>query len=141
MLLLPFVLFSQEGYIDDKKGGCKTFTKNTKNLHNLWTGECLNGFANGKGTLKLFENDTLIYTYSGSIINGKFEGQGTITHADGENYVGQWVNHDMEGQGTMIFLNKCNYVGQWKNNKMEGQGVFTCPNGEKYIGGDITVQI
>ena len=47
----------------------------------------------------------------------------------------------MEGQGTMIFLNKCNYVGQWKNNKMEGQGVFTCPNGEKYIGGDITVQI
>lgn len=126
--------FSQEGFIDDGNGGCKTFTHKTENRHCTWIGDCINGYAEGDGTIKVFENDTLIYTYVGSVSNGKSEGQGTYTWTNGYKYVGQLKNNKKEGQGTFTCPDGMEYVGQWKADKYEGDGMLTWADGKKYVG-------
>ncbi len=126
--------FSQEGFIDDGNSGCKIFTYKTENRHSTWIGECINGYAEGSGTLKVFEDDTLLYTYVGSVSKGKSEGQGTYTWTNGYKYVGQLNNSNREGQGTFTHPDGMEYVGQWKDNKKEGQGTVTWPDGKKYVG-------
>ena len=139
MFLLYAFLFasyviSQEGFIDDGNGGCKTFTNKTENRHNIWIGDCINGYAEGNGTLKVFEDDTLLYTYVGSVSIGKSEGQGTYTWTNGYKYVGQLKNNNKEGQGTFTGPDSMEYVGQWKDNNYEGDGMLTWADGKKYVG-------
>ena len=132
--MILFNAFSQEGYISDGRNGCKSFTKQVTDRKMSWNGKCLNGYANGYGTLKVFQKDALYYTFIGSLKNGKLEGQGTFTGAKGDKYVGQWKNHNKEGQGTMTYASGHKYVGQWKNNNREGQGTMTYPDGSKKAG-------
>ena len=126
--------FSQEGFIDDGNGGCKTFTYKTENRHCTWIGDCINGYAEGNGTIKVFENDTLLYTYVGSMSNGKSEGQGAYTWTNGYKYVGQLKNNNKEGEGTFSWPDGMEYVGQWKDNKYEGEGMLTWADGRMYVG-------
>jgi hypothetical protein len=92
-LTAPFLLSAQEGYINNGKGGCKSFTFTTTNRTNQWNGKCQNGYAHGIGTLLVYTSNSLEYTYTGNISNGKFEGQGTFTESSGSTYIGTFRNH------------------------------------------------
>ena len=52
--------------------------------------------------------------YKGDIVNGKPNGQGTITYPDGRKYVGEWKNGTWNGQGTYTFKDGFGYEGEWK---------------------------
>jgi len=43
---------------------------------------------------------------------------------DGSNYQGTFVNGKMEGKGIMTYANGDTFDGQWKNNLQHGQGTF-----------------
>lgn len=64
---------------------------------------------------------------SGNCLNG----QGTCTYADipGSKYVGEFMNGKKNGQGTFTWADGAKYVGGWMDGKMHGQGTFTKDDG------------
>ncbi len=79
----------------------------------------------------LYESDG---KYEGFVINGKKNGQGTKTWADGKKYKGEW-NDDLEnGQGMSSWADGDIHKGEYKDGKKIGQGTYTWANGNKYEG-------
>ncbi|RKZ91193.1 MAG: hypothetical protein DRR19_07900 [Candidatus Parabeggiatoa sp. nov. 1] len=62
--------------IADKNTGCKMWGKPNDKI--TWSGQCVNGFAEGKGILKRYRNGSLFHSYDGYVRNGKLQGQGLL---------------------------------------------------------------
>ena len=54
--------------------------------------------------------------------------------ADETKYVGKWRDGKFNGQGTLTAANGDKYVGEFKDDKAHGQGTLTATNGDKYVG-------
>ena len=67
--------------------------------HGSYKGEVVSGKANGEGLYTAAKSGT---TYSGSFANDKFNGSGTMTWADGAQFVGTW-NSDVGVEGSMTY--------------------------------------
>ena len=83
------------------------------------------------------DNTTIKYrdgTYIGTIKDGRPDGNGTYTFANGNTYKGQFENGIGHGQGTCTWHDGSSYDGQWNNGKQHGQGTYTWPDGSKYVG-------
>ena len=64
---------------------------------------CVDGFINGQGKCVMYEGDKLIYTHIGNAINGKLNGQGTKTLANGGKSVGIWKDGKLfENKGEIL---------------------------------------
>jgi len=73
--------------------------------------------------------------YEGEWENGKMNGIGTFTYADGKKFGEEFRDGSpWNGQGTVKFSNGDVYEGEWKNGKMDGIGTFTYADGCKYTG-------
>ena len=101
--------------------------KGILNLPNLnYEGNFVNGFKNGKGTLKDYKND-LIYT--GEFLNDVIQGEGTETNNKNKTkYVGFFIDNKKNGKGKLYFnINNNNneyYEGNFKNDKFNGKGIY-----------------
>ena len=73
-------------------------------------------------------------TEAGEWKDGKRNGQGTLTFANGCKYKGEWRDDKLTGQGNFSDLNGNKYVGEWKDNKQNGQGTLTLESGSVYAG-------
>ena len=73
--------------------------------------------------------------YYGQVVNGKKQGQGIYTLADGTKYEGEWQDNKKHGSGMLTLPDGEKYVGQWQADKRHGQGKGTWPNGSQYEGG------
>ena len=54
---------------------------------------------------------------------------GTLTFADGDQYVGEWRDGIQHGQGTYTFADGSKYVGEWRDDQFHGQGTYTFADG------------
>ena len=82
-----------------------------------YTGECLNGLANGKG--KSAGEDT----YTGTFSNGLPEGKGKYLYKNGDVFQGNWHKGQKDGKGKFEYtLNGKKYTlnGYWKNDEYAG---------------------
>lgn len=96
------------------------------------------GFAGFMLWLKILPHQTTLIvpgdgTYTGSIVDGRFEGKGTFASVSGVKYVGEWHNGQYEGEGTITFADGSTYSGQWKDGEMNGTGKFTNKSGTTLI--------
>ena len=73
-------------------------------------------------------------TYIGDVVDGRANGQGTLTWPNGSKYVGEFKDSKHHGQGTYTFPDGYKYVGEWKDGKQHGQGTYTTAGGNKYVG-------
>jgi len=76
-------------------------------------------------------------SFIGYMMDGKPNGQGTLTFSDGRKYTGNWKDGEIHGQGKMTVPNGSEYEGEWKDSRRHGQGVFTfrfMGNEFKYVG-------
>jgi len=78
-------------------------------------------------------------SYVGDLRDGKANGQGTLTYANGNVYVGEFKDNKKEGQGTLTTSyngSKAIYVGGFANDQKFGQGdiTVTYPDGQVYKG-------
>ena len=87
-----------------------------------------------KGTDKAPTLMPMADKYVGEFKDGKRNGQGTYTYANGNKYVGEFKDDKRNGQGTFTYANGDKYVGEFKDDKRNGQGTFTYDNGQKYVG-------
>ncbi len=99
-----------------------------------WSGACVNGKANGYGTLIKYINGEYESTYEGEYKNGIREGHGKFIHKDKSVKEGKFVNGQLMGQGVMNSDKGQKYVGEFINYRMHGNGTYTFSNGKKYEG-------
>lgn len=68
--------------------------------------------------------------YTGDMVSGKRDGQGTLTWPDGGSYTGMWRDDQCEGEGRMVFPNGSVYEGTFTRNNMHGEGKLKTVAGE-----------
>jgi hypothetical protein len=59
-----------------------------------------------------------------------YNGQGTLTLPNGEEFVGEIKSNSPNGTGTMTYLDGRKYVGQFKGGATDGTGKMTYPDGK-----------
>ncbi len=106
-----------------------------KSINNLdgqpsYTGTMVNGQKEGQGTRSYSDGSS----YTGAWAHGKKEGFGTYTYPDGVRYAGTWVGGQKDGPGTLTYLDGASYAGTWVKGKKEGLGTYTFPDGSSYAG-------
>jgi hypothetical protein len=109
IILLAFTLSSNA-----QSDSCKVLLEK---ISGKYTGKCLNGLANGKGT-SIGED-----TYIGNFKNGLPDGKGKYVYKNGDIYKGSWQNGHKDGKGEFVYtLNgkKCTLVGYWKKDEYIG---------------------
>ena len=162
-LIIPFSIYSQNtnpvaGFVSVLgRNDCKIFTSDVFKKSIRWSGECVDGFADGKGVAKHYIQDVLKVTVEGNFIkgilngetsliavegyqfkgeykDGKPNGTGTAIYSNGNKYVGEYKDGKVSGQGKLTFKDGTEYVGEFKNDQANGQGVLTSPDGSKHVG-------
>lgn len=125
-----------------------------------WTGPCTEGFSSGSGTLTwtyMLRGETLTESYDGERREGRENGRGVYTGAQGDRYEGGWRDglkdgegvytspegHVYEGgyreglrhgRGTYTRTEGSSYEGEWRDGVQHGRGVATWPDGTRYEG-------
>jgi hypothetical protein len=125
---------AEEGFIADQKG-CKVANPSPKPKESVqWNGQCVNGYADGKGVLQWYTNNEPNSRYEGTLRRGQLSGQGTLTMPNGASYAGQWVAGKQEGKGVQSMPDGSRYEGEWKNGQPDGRGVLRNAAGETLDG-------
>lgn len=83
-----------------------------------YSGTTVQGKMSGEGTMTFDNGDT----YKGGFLDGYFDGQGTYTSQDGWKYEGQFVKGKADGQGTLTTQDNIVYEGTFK------QGIYQSEN-------------
>ena len=99
-------------------------------------GEFKEGKPHGKGTSTFINGNK----YVGEFKDGLRTGQGTYFHLQdnprkGDIHFGEWKNGKPNGQGTLTFANGGKYVGEWLDGSRHGQGVVFASDGSIIIQG------
>ena len=131
--LLPSFVLAQD-FISDSSG-CKIFNPQPKENETVkWSGECVNGYANGTGKLEWFIDRELIEVYEGAMSEGWATGECNLISRDGYRYTGSWKKSTQSGFGIAETSDGYKYEGNWKNGKQHGWGTLIQPNGESISG-------
>ena len=94
--------------------------------------ECIKGNCfNGYGTYSFANGDQ----YIGEHKDGKLHGQGTYTFGSnsewaGDQYSGEYKDDKRHGQGTYSYADGDQYIGEHKDGKYHGQGTYSYANGD-----------
>ena len=107
-------------YAQDSAQSCKV---ESKNLAGTYTGECKNGFANGKGEASGFQH------YIGSFKRGLPDGKGVYNYSDTVFYSGKFQDGIREGKGEIHYLRKgmpdSVVKGYWSGDEYRGDRYIT----------------
>jgi len=123
------------GWITDENTGCKVWNPGpVPNETITWSGQCVNGFTQGKGILQWYKDGVKGDNYVGNYVDGKEHGKGKFTWANGDVYEGDWVDSKKHGKGKYIWVSGEIYEGGYVDNKRTGKGKFTWASGEIYEG-------
>lgn len=74
------------------------------------------------------------HRFGGQFADGKKQGQGTYTFADGGKYEGSFSNDAIAGEGVRTYANGNRYEGEFTGGQANGQGVYIGADGGRYEG-------
>lgn len=109
---------------------CQVYVAKSANSNISWSGKCVDGFAEGPGTL-IWSNGT---RYEGEMYAGTITGQGKFSWVNGDWYQGEFKNGRREGNGIQYLSCSGSYQGEFHNGLMDGYGVLITSNGNRYEG-------
>lgn len=122
------------GWVTDSRTGCRVWNNYPQaNDGATWDGPCAAGVAQGRGKLQWYKGLEARTVYDGELRNGRREGRGATTFADGR-YEGDYRNDRQEGQGTYRANDGWSYVGGFRNDRRNGRGVYTFQSGTVFDG-------
>jgi len=106
------------------KSGCQVWDPNPQLEETVaWSGTCLNGRAEGAGTVEWLKNGTAFETDRGEWRDGKQGGKGVQNWPIGK-YEGEITDGLPNGRGVLT-LSKFRYEGQFRDGKPNGSGSLT----------------
>ena len=95
-----------------------------------YEGEFANGKLNGKGIMT-YADGTI---YEGNFKDGLEHGFGTVEYSNGDSFIGEW-NQQIFKDGTYKYANGDIYTGEFNNDgRSSGNGKYTYANGDIYEG-------
>jgi hypothetical protein len=122
-------------WISDPKTGCKVYEPSPEaGLSFSWSGPCVNGVAQGKGTLQWFVNGKPDGNYIGEMARGMLNGQGVRNFPSGDRFEGQYRDNVRTGRGIYTWRTGDRYEGGFLDDKRHGQGVFQWSDGTRFEG-------
>ena len=151
--------YDHPGWIIDPDTGTWIWNEwpyDTRTAH--WSGgRNQQGCAEGIGRLEWRMNGTVISTYQGLMIGGRYDGAGiltddednrydgmfrsgvlhgaaTIEYKSGSRYEGELQDGRLHGAGKMVFANKIIYEGAWRYGTFFGEGTLSWPSAQIYVG-------
>lgn len=77
----------------------------------MWSGDCVDGFAEGTGVAASFLAGEPDDRYEGHLRRGKAEGYGVMTWPTGARYEGAWAKGERNGHGTLTWEDGSRYIG------------------------------
>jgi hypothetical protein len=123
----------QDGWMKTDSG-CLLWAQDVQaNETASWEGDCTSGLAEGAGT-EIFRADGKEARYEGPMRNGKRDGHGVETWANGVRYVGNFRDDKFSGHGVKTWADGGRYDGDFRNGNFDGYGVETWANGVRYVG-------
>jgi len=115
---------AEEGFTGDEKG-CKVANPAPKPQESVvWNGQCVDGYADGKGVLQWYNDSQPNARYEGTLRRGQPSGRGKLTMPNGASYDGEWLAGKQEGKGLQSMPDGSRYEGEWKNGQPDGRGTF-----------------
>ena len=81
------------------------------------------GYCNGSAPIA-----NRVDSYIGEFLNGKRNGYGTYTWANGNKYIGNWSNDQANGNGTYYYSGGTIYSGNMLNGRFHGYGKINYKN-------------
>ena len=106
------------------KSGCQVWDPNPQLDESVdWSGACLNGHADGAGTVRWLKGGAAIETDEGEWRDGRQVNKGIQTWPGGR-YEGELADGEPNGQGVLT-LQKLRYEGEFRNGKPNGLGTLT----------------
>ena len=122
LALMAGTAFGQSGqWVQTTPSGCKAFTLRDGFIDIEWGGGCKDGLVHGPGTLTLYSSKRLEYSSKSNFLQGKINGQGDTTYANGDRYVGEYKDNKYNGQGTLTFADGRVWLGEWFEAKVHGR--------------------
>ena len=116
------------GFVVDPKSGCKVWNPHPQSNETVsWSGGCIDGMAQGVGTLQWLNNNKPYEKDEGEWIRGQQSGRGTQVWASGR-YDGDLLNGEPQGRGAMTLQSE-RYEGDFRNGKPNGIGTLTSLEG------------
>jgi TonB family protein len=114
------------GWSVDSRTGCLVWNPYPQQRETVsWSGGCdRNGRAFGSGVVEWRYGDRL-GRYHGDYRDGKPNGRGTYTSANGNRYEGEYRNGLRHGRGVYTYANGGRYEGEYRDGKPHGFGTFT----------------
>ncbi|KAL4500542.1 hypothetical protein ABPG72_002966 [Tetrahymena utriculariae] len=89
-----------------------------------------NGKKEGKGRISMANGSS----YKGDFKDGNVHGLGVYNWPNGVVYEGRWENNKMSGNGKMTWQHNITYQGEFKNDQKSGIGCIEYEDGSKFIG-------
>lgn len=122
-----------------------------------WSSSCVDGLVSGLGTLRGLRDDKVLFSYTGTMLNGAPDGVsifhrvngttisatlhvGTLTGpvvvlgVNGFRYEGGWSERGPEGYGVEVRANGSRYDGEWLEGAQTGHGTMVDALGNRYEG-------
>ena len=125
---------AQDGFIRDEKG-CKVSNPAPKPNESVkWSGNCVEGYADGKGVLQWYVDGVPSTRYEGTIRGGVLSGKGKLSMPNGASYEGEWLAGKQAGKGVQVMPDGTRYEGEWKNGQPDGHGMLRNSAGETVEG-------
>ena len=116
-LVIAFATRAQEAnsrWIVDARSGCRLWSLSpTLDERIEWSGACVDGYGQGRGTLKWYVRGAFVEADDGVFVKGMLNGQATLTFADGERFNGEFRGHLPNGRGTLRAADGQIYSGAW----------------------------
>jgi hypothetical protein len=111
-------------WVVDAKSGCQVWNPNPQLEETVaWSGSCVNGRAEGRGTVQWLKHDAPSETDEGEWHDGRHTGKGKQSWAGGR-YEGDLSDGEPNGHGVLM-VQKLRYEGDFRNGKPNGTGTLT----------------
>jgi hypothetical protein len=125
-------------YIVDSKAKVKVWNASPA-ITAEWSGGKKDGYADGKGVMKWFEDGVLNEKFEGTYVKGKAEGKCAFEVYDGKGKVvlsgeSEFKDGSPNGKGVMKWIDGRKFEGDLKNGREHGNGVFLWKDGTRYEG-------
>lgn len=125
---MNFLFSSEFAWRKSKNNGILIWTDS--DLEFYWSGNTLDGFANGNGTVEFYENGRKVSIIWGEYIYGANKNDFYNLNNTGDFYAGEGKGKGEQklpnGKGVLLKANKNSYFGSFKNGKVDGYAVRFC---------------
>jgi len=125
----------ENSWVIDPNTGCKAWNGNPQpNEHMTWSGDCIDGLTDGKGTFIWYKDGKPGSRYIGTMKAGKYDGEGIFYFTSGRRYEGEFQDGKRQGNGIYYYQDGGKYEGGIQNGKRHGKGIYYYPSGHRYEG-------